>query len=196
MKRYILACCMVIPALGLAAPAFADDSKGQPSLEQMMAEYMKLAQPGPHHERMKSLVGSWRIVSKMWLGPGDPQVAEGSSTVTSMLGGRFISEEVKGTFMGMPMEGIGLTGYDNMKKAYIGTWIDSMGTGIIVTEGTSDDSGKTITWKGSYPDPISGGEVSRKMIHKIVDDNRRVMEMYENREGQEVKSLEVVYTRQ
>ncbi len=33
--------------------------------------------------------------------------------------------------MGMPFEGMGIDGYDNLAKQYVSTWVDNMGTGIM-----------------------------------------------------------------
>jgi hypothetical protein len=35
----------------------------------------------------------------------------------------------------MPFEGISTLGYDNAKKTFFSTWIDNMGTGMMVMEG-------------------------------------------------------------
>jgi hypothetical protein len=32
--------------------------------------------------------------------------------------------------MGMPMSGFGMTGFDNTRKQYVGTWADTFGTSI------------------------------------------------------------------
>lgn len=196
MKRSLSVCCIVVFALALISPAAAEDAKGQPSPEEMMAEYMKMGQPGPQHEQLKPLLGSWKTVTKMWLAPGaEPQMTEGSSKVTSIMGGRFLNEEFSSTFMGMPFQGFGITGYDNIKKAFVGTWIDSMGTSIMLTKGTVDSEGKTITWMGTHPD-LDGSEKSIRMVHKMISNDERVLEFYEDREGQEVKSMEIAYKRQ
>lgn len=63
-----------------------------------------------------------------------------------ILGGRFLQQEVNGEMMGMPMNGIGITGYDNLKKKYVGFWIDNMGTGMYTMEGEMDKEGKACTY--------------------------------------------------
>ena len=39
--------------------------------------------------------------------------------------------------MGQPFSGVGIDGYDNLRKKYVTTWIDTMGTGIFSMEGTA-----------------------------------------------------------
>lgn len=50
--------------------------------------------------------------------------------------------------MGMPFEGHGTLAYDNHRKMFVSTWIDNMGSGIMVLEGTYDDASKTLTLMG------------------------------------------------
>ena len=42
----------------------------------------------------------------------------------------------KGNFMGMPFEGRQQLGYDQHKKKFVSTWIDSFGSWMSLSEGT------------------------------------------------------------
>lgn len=185
----LLACVLLWP---FAAPA--DEGSGSPKLEEMMAAFLKASSPGPQHEFLKSQVGTWTIRNTLYIGPGDPQVSEATAEVTSILGGRFLQERYSGTMMGMPFQGIALTGYDNVRKTYIGTWMDSLSTGIVMMEGTADASGKKITWTGTATDPMTGKTMKIRMVAALSDASRSV-EFYETREGKESKTMEMVYTR-
>jgi len=55
--------------------------------------------------------------------------------------------------MGMPFEGIGINGYDNLKKKFVSTWIDNMGTMIVMSTGTFDPATKTFTYMGEMDNP-------------------------------------------
>ena len=47
-------------------------------------------------------------------------------------------------------------GYDNVKKKFLASWIDNMGTGIMNLEGTYDAATKSLTYHAEYepmPDP-------------------------------------------
>jgi hypothetical protein len=97
--------------------------------------------------------------------------------------------------MGSPFNGIGVTGYDNHTKKYVSTWMDSMGTALLVFEGTGSADGRTITQESRYDDPIKG-PVMWRSVTKIVDDNTHVFEMYATyKEGKEEKMMEITYTR-
>ena len=75
------------------------------------------------------------------------------------------------------------------------TWMDSMGTGIFVMEGTASADGKTITLKGSHPEP-GGGQMTHRAVWKIVDNNTQTFDMYGTHgHGKEMKMMEITYTR-
>lgn len=196
---------VTVLGLGLALPAGAAPEKAkkpetpaasaQPTHDEMMEAMMKVGTPGPEHEKFKSWVGNFKAVTKSWMGPGEPQVSEGTCTNTLVLGGRFVHTEFKGLFMDKPFEGFGLTGYDRATKEYVGMWVDNFGTGIMTSRGTMDASGKVLTQTATYPDPMSGKPMTSKMVTRIVDDNQHVWEMYSTHEGKEVKEMEVTYTR-
>lgn len=108
---------------------------------------------------------------------------------------RFLQQEFTCSMMGQPCSGIGPTGYDNSRKKYVSTWIDSMGTGIFLMEGTASADGKTTTLKGWHDEP-GGGDMTHRAIWKLIDDNAQILEMYGAHKGdKEVKAMEIIYTR-
>jgi hypothetical protein len=127
--------------------------------------------------------------------PGEAQVSEGTTEYTPMLGGRYLMGKFKGTMMGGPFEGFSLGGYDNAKKQYFSMWFDSMGTGYYVSHGTASADGKTITYHGSMYDASINGDVKTREVVTMIDKNKHVFEMYQTREGQESKVMEITYTR-
>src|SRR5205807_8613951 len=138
---------------------FAADpaKKKEPTAEEKAAmdAMMKAASPGEQHKKLESLVGTWNATMKMYMQPGAPaQESHGTAVDEAILGGRFVQEKFNGQFMGMPFNGIGYFGYDNMKKQYVASWIDNMGTSLMTLTGTSD-SPNEFTFKGSAPDPMT-----------------------------------------
>ncbi len=61
-----------------------------------------------------------------------------------------MQEDFSGEFMGKPFHGIGITGYDNLKKKYVGSWIDDMGTGLFISEGDADAEGFVVHFVGYF----------------------------------------------
>jgi len=185
-------------ALLMAAPAMAKEKQGGTPMDKdaMMELWKQLATPGEPHKMLASLAGSWTTKAKEWMEPGKPATeSEGTAEIKTLMDGRFIYQEYRGTMMGQPYSGIGIDGYDNMKKKYVTAWMDSMGTGLFIMEGTAGADGRTITLKGSHPEP-GGGQMHHRAVWKIADSNTQTFEMYGTHHGQkESKVLEITYTR-
>jgi hypothetical protein len=185
---------MLFLVAALAVAAFAGDEKKaaqqQPDAAAMQA-MMAAMQPGEHHEHLKKLVGNYDYTIKMWMDPSaPPQESTGKRTAELLLGGRYLEEKFTGNFMGMPFEGVGLMGYDNVNKQYVGTWIDNMSTGIMSMHGTCDKGTWNMT--GESTDPMTGKKMTTRSVVKIVDDNTFTMEMFgPGPDGKEMRMMEM-----
>ena len=180
------------------SPALAKDKKAEKPMDpQAMIELWKmLGSPGEPHKLFAGLAGSWTTQTKEWMEPGKPPTeSAGTAEMKMLLDGRFLYQEYNAQMMGQPFSGIGIDGYDNLTKKYVTAWIDSMGTGIFFMEGTGSADGKTITLKGSHPEP-GGGKMTHRAIWKIVDADNQSFEMYGAQgHGKEMKMLEITYKR-
>ena len=179
-------------------PALAKDKKSDKTMDPqaMMELWKQLGTPGEPHKLFASLAGSWTTTTKEWMEPGKPAMeSTGTAEMKMLLDGRFLYQEYHAQMMGQPFHGIGIDAYDNLTKKYVTAWIDSMGTGIFMMEGTASADGKTITLKGSHPEP-GGGKMSHRAIWTIVDGNKQQFDMYgAHHGGKEMKMLEITYTR-
>lgn len=82
--------------------------------------------PGPEHALLKQMEGTWDGTVKLLMEPGKPPAeSKGVFTAKMDLGGFFLVTEFKGEMMGQNFTGKGMSGYDPMKKKYVGTWADS-----------------------------------------------------------------------
>ena len=182
----------------VTVPALAKDKKPESRMDPqaMMETYKKLSVPGEPHQQLASLAGSWTTTTKEWMDPNKPPMeSTGSVEMKTLLDGRFLQQEFTGEMMGQPYSGIGISGYDNLRKRYVSTWIDSMGTGIFVMEGTASADGKTITLKGQHDVP-GGGHMTHRALWKLIDANTQTFEMYGTHEhGKEMKVMEILYSR-
>src|SRR5688572_20287592 len=89
----------------------------------MMEAMMKASTPGAPHKMLEGMVGTWDAKISMWMMPGaDPMTSTGVAESKMIFGGRFVEQRFKGDFMGVPFEGLGYTGYDNVKQQYFSTW--------------------------------------------------------------------------
>lgn len=107
------------------------------------------------------------------------------------MGGRYLVSKTTGNMMGMPFEGMSIMGFDNAKKVYTSTWIDNLGTGVISMEGTWDEATKSVNFKGKGIDPMNGKEVMMRQVIKVIDNDTQEFHMYDNKNGKEVKTMEI-----
>jgi hypothetical protein len=186
----------ILIALALFIAPFAVVCAQQPTADDpMMKKMMEFATPGPEHESLKNLVGTWDAEIKQYFGP-EPTITKATSTYEMIADGRYLQEHATGNFQGMEFHGYGTTGYDNLQKKYVGTWIDNMGTGIMTMTGTSSDGGKTINWEGSGSDPIAGKVQNYKTSMKMITKDQYHFEMFgPGPDGKNMKVMEVTYNR-
>jgi len=164
--------------------------------QEAMKRWMEYSTPSDIHKMMAKATGDWKFASKMWMDPTmDPMSSDGTAKFAMIYGGRYQECKVSGSMMGMPFEGTALTGYNNATKKFFTTWIDNMGTGIMMLEGTADAAG-VVTMTGSMFDPMSGKNCTMRETWQMDGDNKMTMVMYSTKEGEsEKKDMEIVYTR-
>lgn len=171
-----------------------DKKKGQPDPKEIEKAFKAYATPGKPHENFKRLVGRWNAaIVSFDQATGKPKKSKGTSIFRVILGGRYLQQNFRGKIEGENFRGIGTTGYDNAQKKYVGTWIDSMSTGIMHTEGKYDPKTNTMTEMGKVASPI--GPMKMKMVTKYIDENKFHFTMSLVAEGGEQKMMEITYTR-
>jgi uncharacterized protein DUF1579 len=200
MKNRLTATALCLLALGLVVPAVAQEEPkpaappmGGPEMEAMQ----KAMSPGEQHKHLARLAGDWTYTSKMWMDPSQPAMeSKGTMHGETLLGGRYVEQTWKGDMMGMSFEGRSTDAYDNVAKQYVSTWIDNMGTGIMVQTGTCDEAAKSCTFSGDYWDPMTGQKKTMKSVSTWLADNSFKLEMFGNDPaGKELKMMEMVVTR-
>lgn len=158
-----------------------------------MKAWQAYATPGDAHKRLTEEVGTWSCDMTFWYEPnGKPEKATATATVKMVLGGRYQETDYKGTIMGAPFEGKGTVAYNNASKEYTNTFIDNMGTGMMVSNGTYDEASKSMQMKGEVVNPVSGKKAPYREVYTIVDPTTRKMEMYDTKNGNEYKSMEII----
>ncbi len=178
-------CVSLVIALGLTtAPAMAQE--GPP-----------LPKPGPEHDIFKEIEGTWAARLESWATPeAEPTVSTGVETTRVGCGGLCLITDFEGSFMDMPFEGHGTDTYDPAKKKYVGSWTDSMSSGISMSESTYDAATKTMT--GWIEGPDMTGEVSKMKTTSVIKDPKtRVFSMYNvGSDGKETLGMRITYTKQ
>ncbi|HET9232633.1 MAG TPA: DUF1579 domain-containing protein [Candidatus Eisenbacteria bacterium] len=201
-SRWMFVLCLL--AL-MCVPVFAQQPgqekppAGMPPMDSPEMQAMMAAMsPGPEHKNLAKMTGDWTFTNKMWMDPSAPP-AEGSGTMhaETILGGRYVHAVWKGNFMGMPFEGHGTEGYDNLTKKYVSSWVDNMSTAIMYSTGTCEQNGKVCTATSQEMlDPMSGKMTSFRSVVTWTSDTSFKMEMYSKPAGgAEMKGMEMTVTK-
>jgi len=182
-----------------AIPSFAQEQqqKMSPEEQKQMDAWQKFMTPSEGHKALDHMIGTFDAKVTMWMAPGAPSTTSNGTSVNQwVLGNRYVQENFSGTFMGMPFQGIGYTGYDNAKKQYVGTWIDNFGTGVMTSTGTSSDNGKTYTFKSTNTDPMTGKDMAGESKITVGDADHHTMEMWGPApDGKMFKMMTIEYSR-
>jgi len=200
----------VLMSLVISLSSFAEDKVApkkddKPASDaEMTAMMMDMAKLGENHKLLASGVGTWNYVVKWWMDPSAaPSESTGVAVTKEVMGGRyFISDHTgkmqmpgaDGKMMDMEFKGMSTEGYDNAKKKFVSSWIDNMGTGIVLSEGTYDVATKSFTYRAEY-EMMPGVKTKTREVIKIADKDHRMIEFYEDRGGTEVKTMEIKYAR-
>ena len=191
-----------------ATPALASTvaASGQPDEAAMMKQMMEMAKLNENHKLLTSLDGTWSFITKMWM-DGDsskkPDQSKGTAVRKSIMEGRYVVMDVTGKMeipgpdgkmKPMTFKGQGTEGYDNVKKKFVGSWVDNMGTGIMMSEGDYDPATKTFTYTGEI-EMVPGMKQKIREVMKVDDKDHMDLRVDEDRGGKEAKTMEIDYTR-
>ena len=198
MKIRVLVATVVL-ALCTSAFAAEEAKKQEMSAEEkaMMEAMMKAMTPGDAHKLLDGMVGTFDAKVTSSMDPSKPpEVSNGTSENSWVMGNRYVMQKFTGSFMGMPFQGVGYTGYDNIKKKYVGTWMDTMTTSMMISDGKADADGKSITFSSTMDDPMTGKTSPVKEKVTVVDADHHMLEMWgAGPDGKMFKMMEINYTR-
>jgi hypothetical protein len=136
------------------------------------APAQEFPKPGPEHEMLKKLVGTWDLTMKF-----DGKESKGTVTYKMDLGGLWLVSSLESEFGGKKFSGRGMDSYDPARKKYVSVWIDNMLTYPLVMEGTFDKEKKTLTMTGEGPG-MDGKPTKMKALSEWKDDDTFQFGMY------------------
>jgi hypothetical protein len=146
----------VIVAVALIGPAYSQE----------------MPKPGPEHEVLKSLEGTWDSTLK-----AGGQESKGTVTYKMDLGGMWLTGSLESDMFGTKFSGKSLDSYNAAKKKYVSLWVDSMSAAPVVMEGTYDKDKKTMTMTGEGPG-MDGQPTKYKSVSKRSDKDTLEMTMW------------------
>jgi Protein of unknown function (DUF1579) len=161
-----------------------------------LSQQADAARPGPVHQQLAKLAGEYTTVSKFQINPSaTAQESQGTSKITSILGGRFLMQDNRGQLLGQAAAGLHLIGYNNGAKQYEGTWVYTGSTSIMQLTGTSEDRGKTIELTGTY-EMEKGRKTTLTVIMRFIDEDHFTEDLIaKTPDGKKGPTLETSYTR-
>lgn len=173
------------------------ETMAMPDSATMMKNWQDYMTPGDVHKMMAKWDGTWNGDVTMWMNPGAPEQKSTSTAVNKMVfNGLYQQSTHTGNMMGMPFNGMSTVAYDIHKKEFMSTWIDNMGSGIMLLKGPWDEATKTITLKGTMTDAGTKADVDVRETFQIIDDNTQEMKMYVMMpDGKEFNTMNIKFTR-
>ena len=177
-----------------------------PSQTEMTRQMIENSKLNENHKILAQTAGDWTYTVKFWMDPdanSKPQEFKGSAVRKLIMGGRYLTGEynsqmrmpgMDGKMKDIDFKGTGMEAYDNVKKKFVATWADNIGTGIMMMEGSYDPGAKTFTFTGEE-EMVPGMKSQIRQTIKLVDKDHMQLEWYENQGGQEKKTMEINYTR-
>ncbi len=192
---------VIIALLALSATAHAQEEGEMPDMtpemQAEMAAWMKLAQPGAHHEHLAPFIGTWKGKVTMWMEPDQPpMVEESAADVTWLMGGRFLHWKLTGNFGGMPYEGMAIEGYNNGEGRYESVWLDNFGTLLLVFDGSCSDDGKRRKMSTKFADVVAGGMVDYRTEYRWIDSDHFTYTAFMDKGDGEFQNMLIEYQRQ
>lgn len=198
MRAVFRSMSVLLILFSLSIHAGDEKAAQQQTAEQAaMAAMMKAGTPGGEHGSLAQMAGTFDVTVRMWSAPGtEPNISTGVSHNRMILGGRWLEQRFESTFMGQKFEGVGYTGYDNLKKQYVGIWMDTMTTGMMVSYGQPGTKANTYEFHGTMDDPVTGKSSSTTDTLVVSDADHHASEMFVPApDGTMFKMMELEYVR-
>jgi hypothetical protein len=159
------------------------------------AQEAPMPKPGPEHKVLEMDAGTWEATVETFMPGAPPMTSKGTETNSMGCGGLCLISDFKGDFGGMPFHGHGTSTWDPAKKKFVGTWTDSMSSGISIGESTYDPATKKATGFMEGPD-MTGKVVKSRSVVEYRDPSTRVMQMFTTGpDGKEVPTMKISYVK-
>lgn len=145
--------------------------------------------PGPEHEKLMKLVGTWDCMMHMEGAPASKCVC----VYKKALGGMWLESTFEGSVAGMDFTGRGFDSYDAGSKKYKSIWLDSTVGFPSVFTGDYNDKGELVM-TGEMGNP-EGGTINVKAVTTHQDDDHFSFRMLMIAGDQEVEMFHIDYVR-
>ncbi|MGH8019468.1 MAG: DUF1579 domain-containing protein [Opitutaceae bacterium] len=144
-----------------------------PSAEQEGCGFSEMPAPVKEHEWLQRFVGDWEAEIEAAMEPGQPPMRTEGVEQARMLGGFWMISE--GRNKSFPYAFTLTLGYDQRRKKYVGTWVDTMCGHLWLYEGALDATGSVLTLETEGPCPMNPGQVFKcREVTEFVSKDHRI----------------------
>jgi uncharacterized protein DUF1579 len=162
----------------------------------MMKAWEAWMTPGDMHKWMAKSNGTWSGEVNTYWDPAKPEKSKATATYRTIYNGLYQTSEFTGMMMGQPFLGQGILAYDNAKKQFVNTWIDNMGSGVIVLTGQYDPKTNTLHLNGTQTDPMTSKDSHIRQTVQFLNEDTQLITMYgPGMDGKEMKMMDIRMTR-
>jgi len=144
------------------------------------------------------MAGDWKVRCLYFMGTSDEPIEVNGTETIELLGDYWIFARFEADVLGSPMQGQAATGYDPIRKCFVGTWKDTSTPFHYNFEGVieeTDGDKKTLKLSGENYDPM---RQCRAVYHSTIEylsTKERVLFLSVEAEGGMIPILEYHYTR-
>jgi len=202
MKQTALSICVTILLLSCVNDKASENKKTDVVTTETISETVTGIDPtefftaGPMHKWLASFTGTWEADVIGYMDPTKPDTSKLVQTYSMILNGLYQEAKLTGKMMGMPFEGRSINGFDNAKKKFQTTWMDSFSSGFTYMTGDYDSTSKTLNLKGTQSNPSTGKDMGIREVMKIIDNDTYTLTMYGDAPGgKEIKFMEGTFKR-
>eukprot|EP00051_Salpingoeca_urceolata_P003821 m.60891 g.60891 ORF g.60891 m.60891 type:complete len:192 (+) comp13150_c4_seq1:221-796(+) len=175
-----------------------DRTTKKPTEEKQIAEWEKVALPAEHHFKLEPMVGIWDAHLDMYNEEGKVTMTmEGTMVQKWMFDGRYL----RGTWTQKdgqhPFEGELTLTFNNIRKRYESTWVDTMGTGLHLnaSEGVPPAAEPfAIEYVGEKHEP-DGKVKATKSVYTFVTKDHHTDKFYRVENGKSILEMSIDYNR-
>jgi len=141
------------------------------------------------------MAGTWDVEMTFWLRPGGPPATtKGTSTIRTILNGRFIEEQIEGMLNGVPFTTLAWTGFNTSTRQYEATRIATTNTARIAEAGVYDEKTNRFELKADYP--LAGDTWHQRTVIEPTSADAMIATSYLSFGNvPEWKAVEIKYTR-
>lgn len=146
--------------------------------KKMFEQAMAIAGPGPEHEVLQRLAGSWDLTVRIWPSPGAaPIESVGTGEARLILGDRFLEWRSSSSDGPLSSEGLTILGFDRRHGRYTQVSYDTWATYYVSAAGGWNDQGDALVLSGEDYDPVMQQNQVYDFVYRFPDDDTWVTEI-------------------